>query len=73
MSPLMHQHRLVGPVEQRQAAGRAERRDLAAVVEPGAELPAVAEEGLDQLGQVAGDDRDVAEAEPRELAERRPP
>ena len=49
--------------------GRAERRDLAAVGQPGAELPAVAAEGLDQLGQVAGDDRDVAEPEPGELAE----
>ncbi len=38
-------------------------------VDPRAELPAVAAERLDQLVEVAGDDGDVAEAEPRELAE----
>ena len=63
------EHRLRGTFEQRQAAGGPQRRRLAAVVDPRAELAAVAAEGLDQLGQVAGDDRDVAEAEPRELAE----
>ena len=63
------QHRLGGTLQQGQAARGSQRRFLAAVVDPGAEFPAVAAEGLDQLGQVAGDDRDVAEAEPGELAE----
>ena len=45
---------------------------LAAVRQPRAELPAVAAERLDQLGQIAGDDRDVVEPEPARAGARPP-
>ena len=52
MSPLMTRTDSSGRLDQGQAAGRAERGDLALVGQsPGPELPAVAEERLDQFGQ----------------------
>ena len=63
-----HQEVLVEAVEQAQGADRAERLLLAVVVDRDPVALAVAEEGLDQLGQVAGDDRQPLEAVRAELA-----
>ena len=63
------EHGFIRAVEQRQAAGRPERSGLAAVGQPSPELLARPAERLDQLGQVAGDDRHVTKPAPSQLAE----
>src|SRR6185437_12693709 len=62
-----HEEVVVEALDQAQRANRAERLVLAVVVDRDAVVVAVAEEGLDQLGQVAGRDRDVLEAVALEL------
>ena len=56
-----HQEVVVEAVDQGERADRAERLVLAEVVDRDAVALAVAEEGLDQLGEVAGGDRDALE------------
>ena len=67
--PVHHQEVLVQVVDQSQRADGAERLVLAEVVDRDAVPVPRAEEGLDQLGEVAGDDRQPVEALVLELAD----
>ena len=62
-----HEDRFIGAIDHGQAAGGAQWRDLADVVNLRAEFAAVATEGLDEFSEITGDDRDITESEPREL------